>query len=363
MSPTVTEYYPDEPPKFEERFRGVHVLQRDENGMEKCVACFLCAAACPSNCIYIEAAENTEKVRISGGERYAKVYNIDYNRCIFCGYCVEACPTDAITHGHGFEVASLQHLDADQAQRRHAGPHTDGRETSRDRPKPAPRRTKANPGGGMPSSIGTPHVPSHQGTARDDFPRGSGGQERAGDHALLSRLSRHSGAPRGAQTVPLAGAAVAAGDFAGQPLLHGHRDPPRRHHRAALLHRSRHGRGDRRNHRDRRRCAALPGRDAGRNGRRKGQAASDHRQLGGDRQRRQGAGQYPDRRQRQNRGGVGGGACRARQFHGGGRAGAGGAGASGRADRWSTAGCPIPKGRPSTTWRGAWRNWKKCCAS
>ena len=42
----------------------------------------------------------------SGGERYAKVYNIDYNRCIFCGYCVEACPTDAITHGHGFELAS-----------------------------------------------------------------------------------------------------------------------------------------------------------------------------------------------------------------------------------------------------------------
>ena len=60
LSPTVTEYYPEEPPKFEERFRGVHVLQRDENGMEKCVACFLCAAACPSNCIYIEAAENTD---------------------------------------------------------------------------------------------------------------------------------------------------------------------------------------------------------------------------------------------------------------------------------------------------------------
>ena len=106
MSPTVTENYPDEPAKFQERFRGVHELQRDENGMEKCVACFLCAAACPSNCIYIEAAENTEQVRISGGERYAKVYNIDYNRCIFCGYCVEACPTDAITHGHGFEIAS-----------------------------------------------------------------------------------------------------------------------------------------------------------------------------------------------------------------------------------------------------------------
>src|SRR5256885_896982 len=106
MSPAVTENYPDEPPKLEQRYRGVHVLQRDENGLEKCVACFLCAAACPSNCIYIEAAENTGKVRISGGERYAKVYNIDYNRCIFCGYCVEACPTDAITHGHDFEIAS-----------------------------------------------------------------------------------------------------------------------------------------------------------------------------------------------------------------------------------------------------------------
>jgi NADH-quinone oxidoreductase subunit I len=106
MSPTVTENYPDEPPVLEERFRGVHVLQRDEYGLEKCVACFLCAAACPANCIYIEAAENTEQTRISGGERYAKAYSIDYNRCIFCGFCVEACPTDAITHGHGFEVAS-----------------------------------------------------------------------------------------------------------------------------------------------------------------------------------------------------------------------------------------------------------------
>jgi NADH-quinone oxidoreductase subunit I len=106
MSPALTEEYPDAPPRFEERYRGAHVLQRDENGLEKCVACFLCAAACPANCIYIEAAENTDQVRISGGERYASVYNIDYNRCIFCGYCVEACPTDAITHGHGFELAS-----------------------------------------------------------------------------------------------------------------------------------------------------------------------------------------------------------------------------------------------------------------
>src|SRR3569832_2713960 len=111
FKPTVVENYPDGPGPlrgavFQERFRGLHVLQRDENGLEKCVACFLCAAACPSYCIYIEAAENTAEQRISGAERYAKVYNIDYSRCIFCGYSVEACPTDAITHGHGFEIAS-----------------------------------------------------------------------------------------------------------------------------------------------------------------------------------------------------------------------------------------------------------------
>jgi len=112
LQPSQVENYPDgkgplRGAVFEQRYRGAHVLQRDENGLEKCVACFLCAAACPSNCIYIEAAENTEEVRISSSERYAKVYNIDYNRCIFCGYCVEACPTDAITHGHGFELATL----------------------------------------------------------------------------------------------------------------------------------------------------------------------------------------------------------------------------------------------------------------
>jgi NADH-quinone oxidoreductase subunit I len=100
-----TENYPVEPVHFADRYRGIHVLHRDENGLEKCVACFLCAAACPANCIYIEAAENTAADRISAGERYAKVYNIDYSRCIFCGYCVEACPTDAITHGHEFELA------------------------------------------------------------------------------------------------------------------------------------------------------------------------------------------------------------------------------------------------------------------
>src|SRR5258708_1022138 len=106
FAPPVVEGYPNkkrpnEGAVFLVRSLGLHELRGDEQGLEKCVACFLWGAGCPSNCIYIEAAENTEENRISGAERYAKVYNIDYNRCIFCGYCVEACPTDAITHGHG----------------------------------------------------------------------------------------------------------------------------------------------------------------------------------------------------------------------------------------------------------------------
>jgi NADH-quinone oxidoreductase subunit I len=70
---TVTENYPFEPVHFQPRYRGIHVLHRDESGLEKCVGCFLCAAACPANCIYIEAAENTDASRISAGERYASV--------------------------------------------------------------------------------------------------------------------------------------------------------------------------------------------------------------------------------------------------------------------------------------------------
>ena len=99
--------YPDEPVQIYRRFRGEHFLDVNEDGKEKCVSCFLCAAACPADAIYIEGAEDPRpyEERIGMDHRYAKVYQIDYGRCILCGFCVDACPTDAIIHGHNFEWA------------------------------------------------------------------------------------------------------------------------------------------------------------------------------------------------------------------------------------------------------------------
>ena len=100
----ITVQYPEEKVRLYPRFRGRHELQQ-ENGLELCVGCGLCAAYCPAACIYVEAAENTEGERHSEGERYAQVYEINLSRCIFCGYCEEACPTGAIKLKHEFALA------------------------------------------------------------------------------------------------------------------------------------------------------------------------------------------------------------------------------------------------------------------
>jgi NADH-quinone oxidoreductase subunit I len=97
VRPVQTVQYPEQRRTLPERTRGRHVLHRYENGLERCIGCYLCAGACPADCIYIEAAENTPQNRVSAGERYAEVYEIDLLRCIFCGFCEEACPTGAIT--------------------------------------------------------------------------------------------------------------------------------------------------------------------------------------------------------------------------------------------------------------------------
>ena len=87
------------------RFHGRHQLNRWPDGLEKCVGCELCAWACPADAIYVEGADNTEEDRYSPGERYGRVYQINYLRCIFCGLCIEACPTRALTMTNEYELA------------------------------------------------------------------------------------------------------------------------------------------------------------------------------------------------------------------------------------------------------------------
>lgn len=101
----VTISYPEEKRQVRARFKGRHVLKRYDNGLEKCIGCSLCSAACPADAIFVEAAENTDDQRYSPGERYARVYEINMLRCIFCGFCEDACPTEAIVLGDNYELS------------------------------------------------------------------------------------------------------------------------------------------------------------------------------------------------------------------------------------------------------------------
>ncbi len=95
-----------------ERFHGRHVLNRYEDGMEKCIGCELCAGVCPARCIYVRGADNQPENPVSPGERYGYVYEINYLRCIHCDLCVEACPTQAITESKLFEFSFTNRQDA-----------------------------------------------------------------------------------------------------------------------------------------------------------------------------------------------------------------------------------------------------------
>jgi NADH-quinone oxidoreductase subunit I len=100
-----TAMYPEQKRPVSERFRGRHKLYKYENGLERCIGCHLCAAACPSQAIYVGAAENDPQKPVSFGERYAQHFEINMLRCIFCGFCEEACPVEAIRLGPEYELA------------------------------------------------------------------------------------------------------------------------------------------------------------------------------------------------------------------------------------------------------------------
>jgi NADH-quinone oxidoreductase subunit I len=98
----VTVQYPEEKPRIAPRWRGRIILARDPDGEERCVACYLCAVACPVDCIALQSTEDEY------GRRYPAFFRINFSRCIFCGFCEEACPTYAIQLTPDFEMSEYQ---------------------------------------------------------------------------------------------------------------------------------------------------------------------------------------------------------------------------------------------------------------
>lgn len=94
-----TVQYPEKKAYLAPRWRGRIILSRDPDGMERCVGCYLCAAACPVDCISLQATED------ENNRRYPEFFRINFSRCIFCGYCEDACPTYAIQLIPDFEMA------------------------------------------------------------------------------------------------------------------------------------------------------------------------------------------------------------------------------------------------------------------
>jgi NADH-quinone oxidoreductase subunit I len=103
----VTQQYPEVMPELPSNYRGVHRLNRDEEGRVRCVACYMCSTACPAHCIDIVAAPAPKEWQKDGREKYPETFVIDELRCIYCGMCEQACPVDAIELTTLFDLTGL----------------------------------------------------------------------------------------------------------------------------------------------------------------------------------------------------------------------------------------------------------------
>ena len=220
IRPRVTTQYPEEKRPKPPRLHGRHVLNRYEDGMEKCIGCELCAGVCPADCIYVRGADNPPDHPVSPGERYGFVYEINYLRCIHCDMCVEACPTEAITESKLFEFSFTNRADAiytkaelvvdDDGKPQHL-PWEDWREGDDLTPRAgcgpprrrAPRPTRARCSGRASSATACAPPEGGQRGRRDDEATGTKPLREVLEAHLLERTSRWpTGACRAASGGP-----------------------------------------------------------------------------------------------------------------------------------------------------------------